>query len=290
MRPRSALSLPLLMATFQIALADANVRVEPLKTGGAAVYRPGIDTPIFAFNAPENGRPYVHPLLAPDGQGILTEYSPSHHKHQTGIYVGFLKANGRDFFHNRGGDHFLRRDFIHKMTPEGVVLKSVYDLLGKDKKPLLLETQHWVFHDFTDNYAIDLTLTLQAQVDVTFDRHDYGGLFVRMPWTNQPDARAANSEGAINAKAEGQKARWVDLGMTVVGRKRPAHIAILSRDETPWRVDGQLGVGPAPSRVGAWKLAAGHSRVFRYRFLVYTGIFQPDRVEAEWKALRANNN
>src|SRR5579872_5604733 len=99
-------------------VADANVDVVPQKTGGIAIMRPGLETPIFAFNAPIDGRPYVHPLLAPDGQGVLTELSPSHHKHQTGIYVGFLKVNSRDYFHNRGGDHFRRASFKHAKKSE----------------------------------------------------------------------------------------------------------------------------------------------------------------------------
>jgi hypothetical protein len=105
-----------------------------------------------------------------------------------------------------------------------------------------------------------------------------------MPWNKQKDARAINSEGQSDAKAEGQKARWVDIGMSVDGRKDAAHIAVLAREHMLWRVDSQLGVGPAPSREGAWKIAKGESVTLRYRFLVYTGVFQPDRVEAEWKA------
>src|SRR6266566_5096498 len=133
-----------LIASSPFVCADANVRIEPIKTGGVAIYRPGVDTPIFAFNAPEDGRPYVHPLLAPDGKGVLTELSPSHHKHQTGIYVGFLIVNGRDYFHNRGGDHFRRTAFKHEMKSEGVAFTSRYELLDKDKNAQLVETQSWV--------------------------------------------------------------------------------------------------------------------------------------------------
>ncbi len=277
----------LLFGQVRVASADANVHVEVLKSGGVAVFRPGIKQPIFAFNAPEDGRPYVHPLFAPDGAGVLTEFSPGHHKHQTGIYVGFLKVNGRDYFHNRGPDHYRRTEFKHAMTSEGVAFTSRYELLDRDQKPQLIETQAWVFRDFTKTYSIDLTCTWKANVDVAFDKHDYGGLFLRMPWKNQPDAKAINSEGQINGKAEGQKARWVDIGMTVAGRKDAAHIAVLSHSPVLWRVDGQLGVGPAPSRAGAWKIAKGQSVTLRYRFLVYTGDLQREQVEAESKAFSA---
>jgi hypothetical protein len=231
-------------------------------------------------------------LLAPDGNGELTEFSPGHHKHQTGIFVGFLKVNGRDYFHNRGADHFRRQAFKHQMNSEGVTWTSVYELLDAKQGAQLVETQTWHFRDFTSSYLIDLTWSAQAKADVTFDKYDYGGLFLRMPFKGQTGAKAINSEGQINGKAEGQKARWVDIGMPVDGRKDAGHIAVLSHAKNPgaplpWRVDGQLGVGPAPSRAGAWKLAKGDSVTFRYRFMVYTGELQQDQVEAEWKAFSA---
>ncbi len=275
-----------LIAAAPVAHADANVRVEVLKSGGIAIVRPGVE-PLFTFNAPEDSRPYVHPLLAPDGKGALTEFSPGHHKHQTGIYVGFLKVNGRDYFHNRGGDHFRRIAFKHEMNSEGVSFTSSYELLDKDKNAQLVEMQAWVFRDFTKTYSIDLTWTATAKVDVVFDKYDYGGLFIRMPFKNQPGAQAINSEGQINGKADGQKARWVDIGMTVDGGKDTGHIAVLAHVPVVWRVDGQLGVGPAPSRASAWKLAQGERVTYRYRFYVYTGDFQKDQVEAEWKAFSA---
>jgi hypothetical protein len=49
-------------------------------------------------------------------------------------------------------------------------------------------------------------------------------------------------------------------------------------------VDGQLGVGPAPSRSGSWKLSKGESVALHYRFHVYTGEFQQEQVELQSRA------
>src|ERR1043165_6487982 len=204
-------SLVLLAPT--ILLADANLRVEKNKTGGIDIVRPTLEQPLLAFNAPEDGRPYVHRLLAPDGKGVLTEFSPSHHKHQTGIYVGFLKVNGRDYFHNRGADHFRRTALKYSNDSQGVIWHSTYELLDARKSAQLTETQSWHFRDFTKTYLIDLTWKATANVDVTFDKYDYGGLFIRMPYSGKPGSQAINSEGQVNGKAEGQKARWVDISM-----------------------------------------------------------------------------
>ena len=53
------------------------------------VYRSDSERPLLTQNAGLNFRPYIHPIISPDGNGVITEYSPSHHKHQTGLYWGF---------------------------------------------------------------------------------------------------------------------------------------------------------------------------------------------------------
>ena len=53
------------------------------------IYRNDLDKPILTQNAGTNFRPYIHPIISPDGNSNITEYSPSHHKHQTGLYWGF---------------------------------------------------------------------------------------------------------------------------------------------------------------------------------------------------------
>ncbi|MEQ8881036.1 MAG: DUF6807 family protein, partial [Cyclobacteriaceae bacterium] len=60
-----------------------------------SVFRKSEEKPILVQNAKSDFRPYIHPIVAPDGKGVLTEYSPSHHKHQTGLYWGFTRVNDR---------------------------------------------------------------------------------------------------------------------------------------------------------------------------------------------------
>ena len=50
-----------------------------------SVYRDGFSEPIIVQHARDDHRPYIHPIVAPDGKGVLTEYSPGHHKHQAGV-------------------------------------------------------------------------------------------------------------------------------------------------------------------------------------------------------------
>src|SRR4051812_14840071 len=161
--------------------------------------------PLLVVNLPRDGRPYIHPIIAPDGNGFLTEYSPSHHKHQTGLYVGFLQVNGRDYFHNRDKDYFRADDtpgFITEAeTPVATALFKT-NLLDRDGSALLVETQDWTITDRKSHYVLDLTWTAAAAKDVVFGKHDYGGLFLRMPWRVKTGGKAVNSAGDESGEVE----------------------------------------------------------------------------------------
>ena len=102
------------------------------------------DTPLLVQVVEAQFRPYLHPIVAPDGQGILTEKSPDHHQHQTGIYWGFTRVNQRDFFHNPGADHWKKVAVnIIKNEGENVSWQTVYEMLDSLGKPLMTETQTW---------------------------------------------------------------------------------------------------------------------------------------------------
>ena len=72
------------------------------------IYREGGNAPILTQNALPDKRPYLHPVVAPDGKGVMTEYRPSHHLHQTGIFWGFKLVNGRDFL------DYVRHMFVQR--------------------------------------------------------------------------------------------------------------------------------------------------------------------------------
>ncbi len=244
---------------------------------------------------PEAGRPYIHPIAAPDGLGVLTQFSPGHHPHQTGLYFGFLKVEGRDYFHNRGEDYVCRvgSPEVELLSPNQVRWSARYDWLDETCAPLLHTRQDGVYNDHSSYGLLDLTWTAESTRDVTFGEHPYGGLFLRMPWSAESGGASIDSEGHEGAMTEGARARWVEVGVPITGR-RPTpedwgRIAILDhpgnpRHPTPWRVDGQLGVGPAPSRLGTWSLPESEKVTFRYRLVISTGPHDPDRIEQAYRA------
>lgn len=257
------------------------------------VLRPGQARPILIQEARPDFRPYIHPIVAPDGKGELTEFSPSHHRHQTGLYWGITRLNGRDFFHHPGEGYFKRRSArILEAAGPTVRWEVVYHLMGEGGDALLEERQTWAMQDGESHYLLDFVWEGRALAEITVQKYDYGGLFLRMPWKPGIRGSALNSEGQENRQAEGKRARWVDVGMEVPGRPDLAHIVLMDHPDnpghpTPWRVDDQLGVGPCYARLGDWKIPRDKTVAFRHRLLVYTGEFNPALVQKFWESFAA---
>lgn len=275
-----AMSRPTRAAELRAVLNDAGDEIQ--------VLRPDHETPLVTQVAKTDFRPYLHPLAAPDRQGVLTELSPDHHRHQTGLFWGFTRVNGRDYFHHPEGDYW-RRVSASVVTAAGdsVQWQTVYDLLDDSGQPLLRESQLWTAHDHGDSYTLDVQWSGRANVDVTIGEYDYGGLFLRMPWQPEVHGHVFNAARQEGLRAEGQRTVWLDVGMQVAGRDDLAHIAIFDHPRNkgfpqPWRVDSQMGVGPVRARLGDWSIATGQTESIQHRLLVYTGELNDVKLTKSW--------
>ncbi|MGH9370606.1 MAG: DUF6807 family protein, partial [Vicinamibacterales bacterium] len=266
------------------------------RDGTISVFRAGQGEPIVTQNARVDARPYLHPIAAPDGQGVLTEFSPAHHRHQTGLYWGFTRANGRDYFHNPQGDYWRRVSAtVLQASGEEVRWQTVYDLLDAAGQAMLTETQRWSMRERDGKFLLDLEWRGEARTDVTVGQYDYGGLFVRMPWRDGIAGEVVNAARQRNERAEGQRAMWIDVGMQVEGRDDLAHIAIFDHPDNAgypqaWRVDGQLGVGSARTRTGDWTITRGQTEVVRHQFVIYTGVLNDVEMTSAWTDYSGNRS
>jgi putative membrane-bound dehydrogenase-like protein len=256
--------------------------------GTIAVYRASGGEPLVTQHARPDQLPYLHPIAAPDGRGELTQFSPDHHRHQTGLYWGFTRLNGRDYFHNYGGDYW-RRVSADVVEAEGDVVRwqTVYELLDAAGSPVLTETQRWAMREAGGRFVLDLEWRGLAHTDVTVAQYDYGGLFLRMPWHEGIRGEVVNAARQRNERAEGQRAMWFDVGMQVAGRDDLAHIAIFDHPDNGgyphhWRVDGQLGVGAARSRTADWSIPSGETEVVRHRLIAHTGTLDDVAMTDAW--------
>jgi putative membrane-bound dehydrogenase-like protein len=130
-------------------------------------------------------RPYLHPLRDPSGQVVLTEDRPSDHPWQHGIFTGFHKVNGLNYWkEDEGRQRFIKLLDI-KEQPDQVSWRALVELVASDGGVVLEEEDAITFHAprSPDDYVIDFDLLLRAKdKDVTFGKYFVGGLAVRMPW------------------------------------------------------------------------------------------------------------
>lgn len=152
------------------------LRIEQDEKGEAIlVFRADGQEPILTQQVGANFRPYLHPIAAPDGKGVLTQYSPGHHKHQTGLYWGFTRVNGRDYFHNPAGGYWRRVSAkVVAATGPQVKWQTVYDLLDEKGEAILTETQNWAMREQNGQFLLDLEWRGEARTDVTIGKYDYG--------------------------------------------------------------------------------------------------------------------
>lgn len=260
-----------------------------------AIRRSDQATPLLVQQAVADTRPFIHPIIAPDGDGTLTENAPPHHPWQHGLYVGLNDVNGVGFWTEGLRQSPTDGTFHPRPLAAPVVDGSrcswsvTSEWRGPDGRALLVETQAWTLHDLGNSYDLDLSWTLTASVDLAFGKYGYGGLFVRMPFVNQ--GTAINSEGQRTpAGTEAQRARWVAIALPIPDRAGADPIAGLAMMDhpanpehpVPWRVDGQLGIAPSRCIAGAWTLAAGASSTARHRVFIHTGSTDVPAVESSW--------
>ena len=257
--------------------------------GTISVFRADEDEPILTQNAAPDFRPFLHPIATPDGQSEVTEFSPGHHKHQTGLYWGFTRVNGRDYFHHPEGDYWQRVS-ANVLEADGPTVRwqTVYNLLDSTSAAILTETQIWSMRETDGRFLLDLEWRGEAKTDITIGEYEYGGLFLRMPWREGIQGQAVNAARQRNQLAEGKRAMWLDVGMQVEGREDLAHVAIFDHPDNkgfpqPWRVDGQLGVGPVRARMGDWTIAQGETEVIRHQLVVYTGEMEDVALRNAWE-------
>ncbi|MFK7692046.1 PmoA family protein [Paenibacillus sp. HJGM_3] len=258
-----------------------------------AVYRTDSDTAILVQQADKDRRPYIHPIAAPDGLGILTEDAPSHHPWQHGLYVGLNDVNGIGFWTegltNSEKDGTFHPQPIEAASAEGNQAAWSVSTEWREPggKPMLAERQQWSFIDGGDWFELDLVWTLDAMTDLRFGQYSYGGLFLRMPYRHELGGRYMNSEGDYGGDAEGRRARWGAASMPIAGRDGHAGLAVMDHPDNaehpvPWRVDHQLGFAPSRCIAGAWSLPNGTSQTFRHRVYAFCGEIDRDAIEASW--------
>jgi len=273
-------------ATLQARLGDEGQRLDILRGDGRL---------LLTHRAMTDRRPSIHPIVAPDGQGILTEDAPAHHPWQHGLYTGLNVVNDVGFWKETAQDGTFHSRPIAPPTVQGGTVCWTLETAWRapDGTVFITERQDWALTDHVTTFELELDWRLHAEVDLTIGQYMAGGLFLRMPYVDECGGTAVNSERQINDAAEAQRARWVAVSMPISGRDGCAGMAIMDHPSNPdypvtWRVDHQLGISPSRCIAGGWHVAKGD--VDRYTYLITVFCGEPDLValETRWQTFAAD--
>lgn len=234
-------------------------------------------------------RPYFHPLRDASGEQVLTDDRPADHPWQHGVFTGFHRVNGFNYWkEDEGQQRFIRLRNV-KDEEDRAGWTAEVELVDPSGTVVLEEENRIVVHAprSNGNYRIEFELVLRAKErDVEFGKFFVGGLSVRMPWDQEnPRQTHLNSEGVRGRAAEQKRAAWCTVerpfGDEIHGFAILDHPGNANHPPA-WRVDEQGLINPNVSGLGDWKLAAGEERKFRYEILVYRGAATVEMLNAEF--------
>jgi methane monooxygenase PmoA-like len=241
-----------------------------------------------------NSRPYLHPVRDPSGKVVLTEDRPADHTWQHGIFTGFHRVNGFNYWKEDEGKQRFVRLLDLKEAADRVSWRALVELVAPDGGVVLEEEDTIAIHapESSDAYLIDFDLLLRAKErEVRFGKFFVGGLSVRMPWDKaNPRQTHLNSNGLRDRQCEQQRAAWCNVerpfGSEIFGIAVFDHPANPNHP-SPWRADEQGLINPNVSALGDWMLPANQSQRFRYRLLVYRGAATRDQLAKRFETFAA---
>lgn len=264
------------------------------RAGTISLFRSGGRQPILIQNAKADARPYIHPIVAPDGKTVVTD--------QEGLFWGISSLNGRDYFHNTQGGYW-RRTSATVLQPSGseVRWETVYELLDAAGNSALTQTERWTLRETNGAYALGLEWRGLARTDVTIgdsdatSAPDHAGLFLRLPSRAGRTGEIVNAARQRNDRAAGQRAMWIDVAVASGSAARPAHVAVFDYPDNAgypqtWQIDRQSGVGAVRSRTGRWIIKKGDTETVRYQLLIYNGALDDVQMDSAWAQYSGNRS
>ena len=182
-------------------------------------------------------RPYLHPVRDPSGKTVLTDDRPADHPWQHGIFTGFHKVNGINYWkEDQGRQRFVRLLDLKELS-DRVSWRSLTELVAPDGKVVLEEEQTVTVYapEKADAYRIDFDFLLRAKGgDVTFGNFQVGGLAARMPWDKaNPKHTHLNAEGRYGPGVRSKAGRMVYGGTALRRRHLRDRLVRPSRQSEP---------------------------------------------------------
>ena len=220
------------------------------------------------------------------------------HKHHKSLWYTHGSVNGVDFWAEGPGKGKIVQTKLLKADVEGnrAFIETEDEWRKVDGSVVCTDTRKIVLFPIEEGRVIDFTITIHASKgDVVFGDTKEGTMGIRthpnLRLRNDPrrgvttaNGHALNSEGVRDRALWGKRAEWVDYWGKI--NDKTVGIAIFDHPSNPrhptwWhaRDYGLIAANPfgvhyfegKPAGTGDYKIPAGESRTWRYRFVFHRG-------------------
>lgn len=258
-------------------------------------------------------KPVLYPIHALSGIRMQREYplriipGESHdHPHHAGLFFTYGtegEVNGYNFWAGQQGLSKIRHTGINRMeTKENTaVMETEAEWIGNRGEVVLKEDRVMIFRRGDGFYSIDFTFRLTSVGgDVIFKDTKEGMFGIRVAdWLSEQNGNGEylNADGFKGEEQIwGKRARWVRLEGEKAGNQ--AGIIIMNHPEsvnypTFWhaRSYGLFAANPLGQSIFEkgrgkdnvtplnYRIKGGESAVFKFRFIVYDGSLQVEKIE-----------
>jgi Methane oxygenase PmoA len=262
-------------------------------------------TPYTDFFFPIDGnKPYVYPLRTASGIVVTRHYpmeqfagETNDHPHHRGMFFGHGDINGINFWATEPnipaankGSMVLKKVLEAKGGAKSGTIKTVFDGLDPDGKPMMTETRTLTFYSGPELRVIDFDIRIEALRQLKFADTKEGTFGIRLATALSEDrnGKMVNAEGGQGEKnVWGKRSPWVDYFGPVDGKT--VGVAIMDHPSNPryptyWHarayglfaanIFGVRDFTGDKTKDGSLTVDAGKSVTFRYRIVIHPGDFQ----------------
>ncbi len=263
-------------------------------------------------------KPVIYPVIGPYGIGMTRHWPMKNvpgeahdHPHQKSLWYTHGEVNGVDFWaEGPGKGKIVQRKLVEAAVHgDRAVIVAEDDWKKPDGTIVCTDKRKISFFELPVGRVIDFEITIYASNgDVVFGDTKEGTMGIRthpnLRLRNDPrrgvttaNGQAVNSEGVKGKAVWGKRAKWVDYWGTIKGKV--VGIAIFDHPSNPrhptwWhaRDYGLIAANPfgvhnfegKPKGTGDYKIPAGESRTWRYRFVFHRGDVKEAGIAALYKA------
>ncbi|MEM6799047.1 MAG: PmoA family protein [Planctomycetota bacterium] len=282
-----------------------------------------IDGALFAqYQTDSGGRPVLWPIIGPDGSAMTRSYpvgplqpgEKKDHPHHRGLWFGYDRVQGVNFWHDPGGKkpspgrgRQVHREFVTVAADIAVArIVTTNDWLDARGKRVATDRRELSFGIEGHDRWIDFTIELRGvNGPLRLGDSKEGAFAVRVPGSMKVDAgrggQITNSNGLLGAACWGQPASWVDYSgpTSLASATKISGVAIFShpdnfRPRPRWHVRtyGLFAANPFGEKdfpaiqgykQGPIEVAKGDALRLRYRVVLHFGNAQQADLPAKFE-------